>query len=106
MLGLDVRDAESFFSLLASNNDGRDVDIDNFVNGCMRLKGPATSIDIQALLYHSNFMHKVERRQHQDIMESMQELKEALGIAPAYDSRAYDSRTYESRAYESRGYDS
>jgi len=48
VLGLDVKDAELFLKTLCHRNEF-EVDVDSFVQGCMRLKGAATSIDIQCL---------------------------------------------------------
>merc|ERR1711990_373030 len=39
VLGLDMRDAQMFFSLLAECSEDSEVDIESFVTGCMRLKG-------------------------------------------------------------------
>lgn len=62
VLGLDIRDAEFFFDLLAEVSDNEGVDIDVFVAGCMRLKGYATSIDLQSLLYETKVMHKSQKQ--------------------------------------------
>jgi hypothetical protein len=48
-LGLDVDVAQALFVLLDMDDDGR-VDIDEFVHGCIRLKGVARSIDVNMLL--------------------------------------------------------
>jgi len=48
-IGLDAADTERLFGLLNCNVDGT-VSIDEFLHGCMRLKGPARSIDVQQLL--------------------------------------------------------
>lgn len=46
---LDVRDAEAFFELLQSVNGNSAIDIDTFVASCMRMRGAATSVDLQTL---------------------------------------------------------
>jgi len=58
-LGLDIKDSKLFFDMLreASLRDG-EVDIESFVNGCMRLKGGATSLDMQALLFETKVIHR------------------------------------------------
>jgi len=48
-LGLDYNDTEHLFSLLDCDDDG-DVSVDEFLQGCLRLKGEARSIDVQHLL--------------------------------------------------------
>merc|ERR1740129_2579005 len=49
---LDVTEAHSLFKLLDLHNQNK-VHIDDFVNGCMRLKGGAKSIDVCTLLYEN-----------------------------------------------------
>eukprot|EP00928_Gymnodinium_smaydae_P095341 TRINITY_DN8186_c0_g1_i1.p1 TRINITY_DN8186_c0_g1~~TRINITY_DN8186_c0_g1_i1.p1 ORF type:complete len:603 (+),score=145.80 TRINITY_DN8186_c0_g1_i1:114-1922(+) len=49
---LDVSQAKSLFKLL-DMDESNDVEIDEFVQGCMRLKGQARSIDVNMLLYES-----------------------------------------------------
>lgn len=54
-LELDVSHAKALFQLL--DTDGtNEVGIDEFVSGCMRLKGNAKSMDVNMLLYESEFM--------------------------------------------------
>mmetsp|Transcript_26639 Transcript_26639/g.35900 ORF Transcript_26639/g.35900 Transcript_26639/m.35900 type:complete len:282 (+) Transcript_26639:1-846(+) len=48
-LGLDSADTERLFRLLDCDDDG-DVSVDEFLDGCLRLKGVARSIDVQYLL--------------------------------------------------------
>merc|ERR1711879_806347 len=50
VLDLDVKDAEAFFLVLASASERAEVDINTFVEGCLRLRGAATSIDVQQLV--------------------------------------------------------
>jgi hypothetical protein len=50
VLGLDIKDARSFYGILAAANGGKDVEIDTFVSECMKLKGFATAIDMQNMM--------------------------------------------------------
>jgi len=47
-LGIEVADANRFFALL-SDGGKKEVDLETFVTGCIRMKGPAMSVDIQDL---------------------------------------------------------
>jgi len=49
-IGINIVEAKSLFELLDVNDDG-EVDGDEFVMGCMRLKGPAKSVDLVTLMY-------------------------------------------------------
>jgi len=53
VLGLHIKDADVFFQLLMAENDTteQELDIDEFVAGCMRLRGSATSLDLQTVLH-------------------------------------------------------
>mmetsp|Transcript_11089 Transcript_11089/g.34674 ORF Transcript_11089/g.34674 Transcript_11089/m.34674 type:complete len:366 (-) Transcript_11089:98-1195(-) len=48
-LGLDPQDSERLFVLLDDDGSG-DVGVQEFIDGCLRLKGAARSIDVYALL--------------------------------------------------------
>jgi len=49
MQGLEVKDAEVFFHTLTSLEKTKELSIDDFVTGCMKMKGPASSLDVHAL---------------------------------------------------------
>merc|ERR1712228_905693 len=49
-LGLDPNDTERLFSLIDDDGSG-DVDVNEFLDGCLRLKGQARSIDVYAVMH-------------------------------------------------------
>mmetsp|Transcript_63629 Transcript_63629/g.197463 ORF Transcript_63629/g.197463 Transcript_63629/m.197463 type:complete len:649 (-) Transcript_63629:101-2047(-) len=49
-LGLDPNDTERLFKLIDDDGSG-DVDVGEFLDGCLRLKGQARSIDIYSLMH-------------------------------------------------------
>merc|ERR1712032_240522 len=49
-LDLDVSNAHRLFRLLDTNNNN-EVGVREFLDGCMRLKGEAKSIDVNMLVY-------------------------------------------------------
>jgi len=59
VLGLNINDAQLFFQMLCTTDD--EVDIDEFVKGCMKLKGGATSIDMQSVLFQTRLIHKTQQ---------------------------------------------
>merc|ERR1739841_36787 len=56
-LELDVSEAHGLFRLLDIDNT-QDVGIEDFIMGCMRLKGNARSIDVCTLLYETRRQSK------------------------------------------------
>jgi hypothetical protein len=56
-LGLDVDDAERLFVLLDENRVG-EIELDQFLAGCLRLKGSARSIDVCSLIHQSRQLCK------------------------------------------------
>merc|ERR1712039_553539 len=59
--GLDINDAEMFFMMLKDAEHGEDsVEIDAFVDGCMKMKGVAKSLDVQYLRFRLMQMRKNE----------------------------------------------
>jgi len=69
---LDVTQARTLFRLL-DLDESDDVDIDEFVEGCMRMRGQARSIDVHMLLYENEKMicRTVEFMQY--VEESLQQ---------------------------------
>jgi len=76
-LGLDVHDTERLFELLDENRDG-ELDVDEFLAGCLRLKGMARSIDVYSLIHQSrqvcrrledidNVLHDMQGGQRQHV---------------------------------------
>jgi hypothetical protein len=53
-VGLDVDDVELFFHVVAGNESV--VDIDTFVEGCMSMKGSASSLDVQKQLHATHML--------------------------------------------------
>jgi len=77
LFGLDPVDAWTLFMLLDAEGTG-DVDAEEFAQGCLKLKGPAKSVDI-AVLMHDNSMIKrrlqqIETRSRQ-LVEQVAEVK-------------------------------
>jgi len=52
LLELDISDAWTLFKLI-DINDAYEVSIEDFVTGCLRLKGSAKSIDIATIMYQN-----------------------------------------------------
>merc|ERR1712039_663522 len=49
-LDIDAAEAQGLFDLLDADLSG-DVSIEEFVNGCLRLKGEATAVDVVTLIH-------------------------------------------------------
>merc|ERR1712194_238367 len=49
-LDLDIRKAHTLFKLLDQNENG-EVGIEEFLDGCLRLKGQAKSLDLNLVIY-------------------------------------------------------
>mmetsp|Transcript_20770 Transcript_20770/g.37824 ORF Transcript_20770/g.37824 Transcript_20770/m.37824 type:complete len:764 (-) Transcript_20770:15-2306(-) len=56
-LDLSARDTQTLFHLLDTAGSGM-VDIEEFCDGCMRLGGPATSFDLNTLMYEQRRTNK------------------------------------------------
>jgi hypothetical protein len=52
--GIDIKDAKTFFTMLSESMEKEnEVDIGTIVGSCLRIKGVATSIDLQMLRYEA-----------------------------------------------------
>mmetsp|Transcript_5877 Transcript_5877/g.15762 ORF Transcript_5877/g.15762 Transcript_5877/m.15762 type:complete len:255 (-) Transcript_5877:101-865(-) len=61
-LGLDATDAQRLFTLLDEYDTG-EVGVTEFLDGCLRLKGAARSIDVYALMWeHKKFTRTMDQK--------------------------------------------
>lgn len=73
-LGLEVKDAYMFFETLRSISGGEEVDIDAFVEGCMKMRGAATGIDLAAVSFQSKVLKCSVVELQDKFTETMEEL--------------------------------
>jgi len=83
VLGLDIQDAEIFFEVLSHASDGGEVLIEDFVRGCMRLKGLATSIDMQTLLVGFKMLQKSNMKLQDMHEKNNRQINELIRLAGA-----------------------
>lgn len=57
-MDLRIHDAELFFTVLQQICGNDDIDIDMFVEGCMKMKGPASGIDQHALAFQLKLLRE------------------------------------------------
>ena len=76
-LGLDVWDAWSFFKLLDADAGGS-VEIEEFLMGCLRLRGQATAIDVGKILQDQEWMIKNQDNFYQYMDRTFQEIKTSV----------------------------
>merc|ERR1712125_121703 len=58
VLGLDIREAEVFLKVLTKAAADAPIHIEDFVEGCLRMKGTATSLDMQALIFETKLIRR------------------------------------------------
>merc|ERR1719330_1768093 len=68
---LDAHDAKTLFDILDLDNE-EDISIEEFIMGCMRLKGRARSVDVVALLEES-------RKAHRKLKDHLGDIQDQLG---------------------------
>jgi len=78
VLGLDIYDAQRFFEILSAFHNDEHVDIDSFVSYCLRLRGFATSIDLQNLMLQSSIIYTSQNRFNDYCKERLDLLTDAL----------------------------
>merc|ERR1712050_192725 len=55
-IGLQVNDIQMFFQMVARTGPSGKIDIEHFVEGCLAMKGGATGLDVQKLLFDATTM--------------------------------------------------
>jgi len=79
-LDIDVRDARFFFETLSEACGGEDVDIEAFVEGCVRMKGGPRMVDMYILSSQSKLVYKEMERLEGLCLEQFQALRQELCV--------------------------
>merc|ERR1740121_1440278 len=83
-LDLEISQAKAFFEML--DTDGSDaVGIDEFIEGCVRLRGGARSVDVNMVLLHIRKLHSQVRslqKKSQSQLELITSFVKNAGVGP------------------------
>jgi hypothetical protein len=93
-VGLEVHDVELFFKIVANGSD-EEVDIGQFVEGCMGIRGQATGLAMQKSLYETSRLHTKLQLMNDSLTDRMAEMSHALQQTRALLSKA--GRDYKSK---------
>eukprot|EP00929_Paragymnodinium_shiwhaense_P059629 TRINITY_DN29855_c0_g1_i2.p1 TRINITY_DN29855_c0_g1~~TRINITY_DN29855_c0_g1_i2.p1 ORF type:complete len:630 (-),score=101.30 TRINITY_DN29855_c0_g1_i2:127-2016(-) len=89
--GIDIKDATLFFHTLqaaAGLTEDSAVDIETFIGGCLRLKGLASSIDVQTLAFEAKVMHSLQKKFFAFVEARFLSVEERLdGLCPPEEER-------------------
>ncbi|CAK8997959.1 unnamed protein product [Durusdinium trenchii] len=76
--GIDIKNVKTFFSMLHQQCGEEGVDIRRLAHACVRMKGVATSIDLQSLSFETRLMHRKELQMMRRMGEQLRRTTEAL----------------------------
>jgi hypothetical protein len=79
--GIEIKDAQRFFQILESIAGKDEVDIDSFVQGCMRMKGLASSLDVQTIRFECRILHTFMRKEFKHIRQELKSLLQRRELA-------------------------
>jgi len=77
LLGLDVWDAWSFFKMLDMDDSG-DVEVEEFLMGCLRTRGSAKGIDVGKLIHDQTWLIKNQGKFAHYVEQEMQGLNSKM----------------------------
>eukprot|EP00929_Paragymnodinium_shiwhaense_P101594 TRINITY_DN6474_c0_g1_i1.p1 TRINITY_DN6474_c0_g1~~TRINITY_DN6474_c0_g1_i1.p1 ORF type:complete len:959 (-),score=138.63 TRINITY_DN6474_c0_g1_i1:128-3004(-) len=69
--GLDIKNAAIFYEMMQSVSGSGEVDLEGFVGACMRVKGPATSIDLHMLVFENRLMAKKQKKYIKSVFDAL-----------------------------------
>jgi len=76
--GIDIKNAETFFKMLVELHGEPTIDAVTFASACVRMKGAATSIDLQTVMYTTHLMNKEQRRAFQFMYSRLKSIETTL----------------------------
>eukprot|EP00435_Cladocopium_sp_Y103_P071046 s21_g36.t1 len=80
--GIDVKNVKLFFYMLGSMREDNVIDLKSLVKACVRMKGFATSIDLQSVSFEAKLMHG----QVKEMLEGIGKRIDNLEVYPFRDS--------------------
>jgi len=87
LLGLDQDHVQNFFEVLCSTTADNQVDIKSFVRGCMRLKGPATSFDLQIAISNIADLERNNAREFRNLKRRIDRIERVDAVDVATSQR-------------------
>jgi len=89
VLGLDLRNFDDFIELLLSSRGTSEVEIDTFVDSCMRMRGGASAMNQEALLVETRSMRHAQAEQNwrekhfqTEVMQRLEAVVSYLNLPP------------------------
>merc|ERR1711972_972244 len=76
-LDIEHSEARGLFTLLDTDGSG-DVTVEEFVAGCLRLKGAATAVDMVTLLYENKKQTIRDTQQYEILLKRCDQLQESM----------------------------
>lgn len=76
-LGISTDDAWSLFMLIDADHNGI-VDLQEFVHGCMQLRGPAKSLQLAKMAYENKLTRQAIKHLHDDVATISRLMKQSL----------------------------
>ena len=76
--GIDIKNAETFFKMLVELQGEPMIDATTFANACVRMKGAATSIDLQTVMFTTHLMNQEQRRFFQSMCNRLMTIETIL----------------------------
>merc|ERR1712050_446223 len=70
-MDLDIRDVELFVGIISTFTDGNQIEIDAFVDSCMKLKGNASTLDMSVLLFNQRTMSRQHHKFQDEVSAAM-----------------------------------
>merc|ERR1719382_1692152 len=74
-LDIDAKQTWKLFKVLDPNNDGR-ISLEDFVEGCLRLKGHATRVDVESLKWEIRGANKRHEQHAQKLVGLVEDLRD------------------------------
>jgi len=76
--GIDIKNAETFFRMLVELQGETTIDATTFANACVRMKGAATSIDLQTVMFTTHLMNREQRKSFESLYSSLANIEASI----------------------------
>mmetsp|Transcript_5434 Transcript_5434/g.9708 ORF Transcript_5434/g.9708 Transcript_5434/m.9708 type:complete len:628 (-) Transcript_5434:163-2046(-) len=98
--GIDVKNVKLFFYMLGSMHKKSVVDLKSLVKACVRMKGFATSIDLQSVSFEAKLMHSQTKDFFKVLAQQLENMEARLLVSPTQRPQAFRKSQASSGALE------
>eukprot|EP00929_Paragymnodinium_shiwhaense_P002113 TRINITY_DN102302_c0_g1_i1.p1 TRINITY_DN102302_c0_g1~~TRINITY_DN102302_c0_g1_i1.p1 ORF type:complete len:662 (+),score=106.08 TRINITY_DN102302_c0_g1_i1:50-2035(+) len=80
--GIDIKDTRMFFHMIKTTTHCTEIELEDFVTTCLKVRGPATSVDLHAMMWESKINFAAQKRFQKYVDDRLERLEHLAAPPP------------------------